>query len=124
MPPGAAGERLDRFLAGVEEVGSRAAAERLLGERRVLVDGAVRPKSYRLEGGEQVHDLVREVVVGAARLHGANVCLEDEGPEGPARQNTGELPERVVARDSVQRAEDLDGIGVREPVFHGPEGSL
>ena len=54
MPPGAAGERLDRFLAGVEEVGSRAAAERLLGERRVLVDGSVRPKSYRLEGGEQV----------------------------------------------------------------------
>jgi 23S rRNA pseudouridine1911/1915/1917 synthase len=54
VPPGAAGERLDRFLAGVEEVGSRAAAERLLGERRVLVDGSVRPKSYRLEGGEQV----------------------------------------------------------------------
>jgi 23S rRNA pseudouridine1911/1915/1917 synthase len=54
VPPGAAGERLDRFLAGVEEVGSRAAAERLLGERRVLVDGSVRPKSYRLAGGEQV----------------------------------------------------------------------
>jgi 23S rRNA pseudouridine1911/1915/1917 synthase len=54
VPPGAAGARLDRFLAGVEEVGSRAAAERLLGERRVLVDGSVRPKSYRLEGGEQV----------------------------------------------------------------------
>jgi 23S rRNA pseudouridine1911/1915/1917 synthase len=41
-------------LAGVEEVGSRASAERLLGERRVLVDGSQRPKSYRLEGGEQV----------------------------------------------------------------------
>jgi 23S rRNA pseudouridine1911/1915/1917 synthase len=54
VPPAAAGERLDRFLAGVEEVGSRAAAERLLGERKVLVDGSVRPKSYRLEGGEQV----------------------------------------------------------------------
>jgi 23S rRNA pseudouridine1911/1915/1917 synthase len=54
VPPTAAGERLDRFLAGVEEVGSRAAAERLLGERKVLVDGSVRPKSYRLEGGEQV----------------------------------------------------------------------
>jgi 23S rRNA pseudouridine1911/1915/1917 synthase len=54
VPPGAAGERLDRFLAGLDEVGSRAAAERLLGERRVLVDGAVRAKSYRLEGGEQV----------------------------------------------------------------------
>ena len=54
VPPGAAGERLDRFLAGVEAVGSRAAAERLLGERRVLVNGSVRPKSYRLEGGDQV----------------------------------------------------------------------
>jgi 23S rRNA pseudouridine1911/1915/1917 synthase len=54
VPPGAAGERLDRFLAGVDEVGSRAAAERLLAERRVLVDGSMRPKSYRLEGGEQV----------------------------------------------------------------------
>jgi 23S rRNA pseudouridine1911/1915/1917 synthase len=54
VPPEAAGERLDRFLAGVEEVGSRAAAERLLGERRVLVDGATRAKSYRLEGGEEI----------------------------------------------------------------------
>jgi 23S rRNA pseudouridine1911/1915/1917 synthase len=54
VPPAAAGARLDRFLAGVEEVGSRAAAERLLGERRVVVDGSVRPKSYRLEGGELV----------------------------------------------------------------------
>jgi 23S rRNA pseudouridine1911/1915/1917 synthase len=52
VPPEAAGERLDRFLAGVEDVGSRAAAERLLGERRVLVDGASRPKSHRLAGGE------------------------------------------------------------------------
>ena len=34
MPPEAAGERLDRFLAACEGVGSRAAAERLLGERR------------------------------------------------------------------------------------------
>jgi 23S rRNA pseudouridine1911/1915/1917 synthase len=54
VPLKAAGARLDRFLAGVEEVGSRASAERLLGERRVLVDGSQRPKSYRLEGGEQV----------------------------------------------------------------------
>jgi 23S rRNA pseudouridine1911/1915/1917 synthase len=54
VPPTAAGERLDRFLAGLEEVGSRAAAERLLGEQRVLVDGAVRAKSYRLIGGEHL----------------------------------------------------------------------
>ena len=54
MPPAAAGERLDRFLAGLEEVGSRAAAERLLAEGRVLVNGSGRPKSFRLEGGEEV----------------------------------------------------------------------
>jgi 23S rRNA pseudouridine1911/1915/1917 synthase len=54
VPPEAAGERLDRFLAGVDEIGSRAAAERLLGDRNVLVDGSARGKSYRLEGGEQL----------------------------------------------------------------------
>jgi 23S rRNA pseudouridine1911/1915/1917 synthase len=54
VPEDAAGERLDRFLAGVPEVGSRAAAERLLGERGVLVDGAPRPKSHRLTGGEEL----------------------------------------------------------------------
>jgi 23S rRNA pseudouridine1911/1915/1917 synthase len=54
VPPSAAGERLDRFLAGLAELGSRAAAERLLGEGRVLVDGARRSKSHRLAGGEEL----------------------------------------------------------------------
>jgi 23S rRNA pseudouridine1911/1915/1917 synthase len=52
VPPEAAGERLDRFLACVGEVGSRTAAERLLSGRKVRVDGDVRPKSHRLAGGE------------------------------------------------------------------------
>jgi 23S rRNA pseudouridine1911/1915/1917 synthase len=51
VPPEAAGERLDRFLA--DHVGSRAGAERAI-EAGVLVDGRTRPKSYRLEGGETV----------------------------------------------------------------------
>jgi 23S rRNA pseudouridine1911/1915/1917 synthase len=54
VPPEAAGERLDRFLALLEEVGSRAAAERLIEEGRVLVDGAPRPKSHRLDAGEKL----------------------------------------------------------------------
>ena len=54
VPREAAGERLDRFLSGLDEVGSRAAAERLLSEERVLVDGAVRAKSHRLAEGERV----------------------------------------------------------------------
>jgi 23S rRNA pseudouridine1911/1915/1917 synthase len=51
VPPEAAGARLDRFLA--EHVGSRGAAERAV-EAGVLVDGRARPKSYRLEGGEEL----------------------------------------------------------------------
>jgi 23S rRNA pseudouridine1911/1915/1917 synthase len=54
VPESAAGVRLDRFLADVPAVGSRAAAERLLRDGDVLVDGAPRPKSHRLEGGETV----------------------------------------------------------------------
>jgi 23S rRNA pseudouridine1911/1915/1917 synthase len=52
VPPEAAGERLDRFLSGLEEVGSRAAAERLLSQRRVKVNGSPRPKSHRLAAGD------------------------------------------------------------------------
>jgi 23S rRNA pseudouridine1911/1915/1917 synthase len=54
VPDAAAGERLDRFLAGLEAVGSRANAERLLADGAVSVDGERRPKSYRLAGGEVV----------------------------------------------------------------------
>jgi 23S rRNA pseudouridine1911/1915/1917 synthase len=54
VPEDAGGERLDRFLAGIAEIGSRGAAERLLDEGGVLVDGAAQGKSYRLAGGEEV----------------------------------------------------------------------
>jgi 23S rRNA pseudouridine1911/1915/1917 synthase len=51
VPPSAAGTRLDKFLA--EALGSRAAAERAIAAG-ALVDGAARPKSHRLEGGEEI----------------------------------------------------------------------
>ena len=54
VPNAAAGERLDRFLASLPEVGSRAAAERLLAQGAVLVDGELQPKSHRLAGGEEI----------------------------------------------------------------------
>jgi 23S rRNA pseudouridine1911/1915/1917 synthase len=54
VPPSAAGERLDRFLAGVEGIDSRGEAERLVRERKVLVDGAAKAKSHRLLGGERL----------------------------------------------------------------------
>ena len=46
--------RLDRFLAWRPEIGSRAAAERLLAAGAVRVDGDVRAKSFKLGGGETV----------------------------------------------------------------------
>jgi 23S rRNA pseudouridine1911/1915/1917 synthase len=54
VPDEAAGERLDRFLASLPEVGSRSGAERLLASRAVLLDGVARGKSHRLAGGEEV----------------------------------------------------------------------
>jgi 23S rRNA pseudouridine1911/1915/1917 synthase len=51
VPAERAGERLDKFLA--EALGSRSAAERAVAAG-ALVDGVERPKSHRLEGGEQI----------------------------------------------------------------------
>ncbi len=62
-----AGVRLDRALAGREEIGTRAAAERLLGTGAVRVDGEARPKSHRLEAGSVVEvALPNEVTVSLA----------------------------------------------------------
>jgi len=51
VPDNAAGLRLDRFVA--DHIGSRAGAERAIAAG-VLVDGRARPKSWRLDGGEEV----------------------------------------------------------------------
>jgi 23S rRNA pseudouridine1911/1915/1917 synthase len=64
VPETSAGERLDRFVADLPGVHSRASAERLLAAGAVLVDGVRRPKSHRLEGGEEV--LVTHVASPAA----------------------------------------------------------
>jgi 23S rRNA pseudouridine1911/1915/1917 synthase len=100
VPETAAGERLDRFLAALEEVGSRAAAERLLGERRVRVDGAARAKSYRLEGGERI---------------------EVEVPEGrPSRLEPEQLDLRVAYEDEYLLVVDKPaGIVVHPSAGHG-----
>jgi len=54
VPDEAAGERLDRFLASLPEVGSRGVARRLLESGNVLVDGRTLDKSRRLTGGEEL----------------------------------------------------------------------
>jgi 23S rRNA pseudouridine1911/1915/1917 synthase len=52
VPADAAGERLDVFLSGY--AGSRAAAQRLIDDGRVLVDGEEKAKRHALRGGEAI----------------------------------------------------------------------
>jgi 23S rRNA pseudouridine1911/1915/1917 synthase len=54
VPPGAAGERLDTWLARSLRDRSRAALAESIDSGLVLVDGRARPKSFRLKGGEEV----------------------------------------------------------------------
>jgi 23S rRNA pseudouridine1911/1915/1917 synthase len=54
VPDELRGARLDRFLATLAPIGSRSAAERLLADGRVEVDGSVRHKSFRVLPGMRV----------------------------------------------------------------------
>jgi 23S rRNA pseudouridine1911/1915/1917 synthase len=82
VPESAAGQRLDRFLAELPEVGSRGAASRLLAAGAVLIDGVARPKSHRLVGGERI-DVVQEETAGVRLQPGSDsislsIAYEDE----------------------------------------------
>jgi 23S rRNA pseudouridine1911/1915/1917 synthase len=80
VPDEAAGERLDRFLASLPEIGSRGLAERVL-LNGVLVDGRKRAKSHRLTGGEEVEfDAPERVTVAAvvAEEMDLRIAYEDE----------------------------------------------
>ena len=103
VPETAAGDRLDRFLAGLPEVGSRAAAERLLGRGRVLVDGVVRTKSHRLAGGEEV---------------------EFEPAPGPAPLEPEEVPLRVAYEDEYLLVVDKPAGVVVHPAPGHARGTL
>jgi len=78
VPAGAAGERLDVFLA--PHAGSRAAAQRLIDGGHVTVDGAVRAKRLVLAGGELVRVEEPGAAAPAAAVPAARfeVAWEDE----------------------------------------------
>jgi 23S rRNA pseudouridine1911/1915/1917 synthase len=76
------GERLDVALARHPDVGSRAAAQRLLDAGAVTVDGAARPKSHRLVAGERVEAVLPDAPAPVAGDAGEwvpfEVAFEDE----------------------------------------------
>jgi 23S rRNA pseudouridine1911/1915/1917 synthase len=81
VPATAAGERLDRYLARLPAVGSRAEAERLLSLGRVTVDGRARAKSYRLVGSERIDVAAlerRAAPMEPQEVAGIEILYEDE----------------------------------------------
>ena len=133
VPPEAAGERLDAFLAG--PLGSRSRAQRLIDAGRVLVDGTARPKRHALAGGERLdvdepadpvnahpprdpsyalayedeHLLVVDkppgVVVHPARGHATGTLAQALGPRGVAGGDD-------VARAGIVHRLDRDTSGL------------
>jgi 23S rRNA pseudouridine1911/1915/1917 synthase len=137
VPPEAAGERLDRFLARVPEVGSRAAAERLLGSGLVEVDGRTRPKSHRLAGGEQIFLAAPKrsvAVVEPEDVGGIAVRYEDDRllvvdkPAGVvvhpgAGRTSGTLVHGLLAR-GIGGGEDMERPGVVHRLDRDTSGLL
>jgi 23S rRNA pseudouridine1911/1915/1917 synthase len=122
VPDAAAGERLDRFLASLPEVGSRGVAERVLADG-VLVDGRARAKSHRLTGGEELEFDEPELAVSSLEPEEMElrIAYEDEHlvvvdkPAGlvvhPAPGHaTGTLVHGLLAHDVAGGNEDRPGI--------------
>jgi 23S rRNA pseudouridine1911/1915/1917 synthase len=123
VPEAAAGERLDRYLAGLAEIGSRTLAERMLAAGDVRVDGAVRPKSHRLTGGEEVEfepperddgPLVAEEIQLRIAYEDEHLLVVDK-PAGlvvhpAAGHATGTLVHGLLAHDAAGGDEDRPGI--------------
>ena len=61
----AAGTRLDALLGRLDEIGSRAEAQRLIERGAVVVDGVVRPKRHAVAAGERIEIAIDEAPEGA-----------------------------------------------------------
>jgi 23S rRNA pseudouridine1911/1915/1917 synthase len=122
VPDEAAGLRLDRFLAGLPEVSSRSAAERLLDAGSVLVDGVAAEKSLRLAGGEELEwheekepEILEPEDVGLRIAYEDDYLLVVDKPAGvvvhpSAGHGTGTLVHGVLALGAAGGEEDRPGI--------------
>ncbi len=110
--------RLDAVLAELARV-PRADAQRAIASGRVRVDGQVRPKSFRLSGGERIEADIED-----------RDELEGEGPPVPVRYRGGDLlvvakPAGMVTHPTLDRrggtlVNRLVGMGERLSTVGGP----
>jgi 23S rRNA pseudouridine1911/1915/1917 synthase len=114
VPSDAAGLRLDRFLAGLPAIGSRAAAESLVERGAVLLDGAPAEKSTKLFGGEAVEfEAPQESSPLEPEDVGLRIAYEDE------HLLVVDKPAGVVAHPSAGHA---TGTLVHGVLAHGAAG--
>jgi len=79
VPAASAGRRLDVWLAEAAQAGSRALVQQAIDDGRVLVDGRLRPKGFRLSGGERVSaDLASQRAPRAPIAAEPGITFEDE----------------------------------------------
>jgi len=105
VPDDQRGARLDRYLAGLASVGSRAAAERLLAAGRVLVDGEHRHKSFRV-------------------LQGMTVAVEADEPAPVELEHDDAVPYRIAYEDDVLLVVDKPAGVVVHPGAGRRSGTL
>jgi 23S rRNA pseudouridine1911/1915/1917 synthase len=116
-----AGRRLDAVVASLPEVGARSLAERLIRDGAVRVDGEPRPKSHRLEGGEELEVQLPEPAPLEPSQEPLDVVYQDEHllvvdtPAGlvvhPAPGHDGEtLVNRLVGLGAAGGDPDRPGI--------------
>jgi 23S rRNA pseudouridine1911/1915/1917 synthase len=116
-----AGRRLDAVVAALPGVGTRTLAERLVRDGAVLVDGERRPKSHRLEGGEELEVELPEAAALEPSAEPLEIVYEDEHllvidkPPGlvvhPAPGHEGEtLVHRLVGRGAAGGDPERPGI--------------
>jgi 23S rRNA pseudouridine1911/1915/1917 synthase len=136
VPPESSGTRLDRFLAELPEIGSRAVAERLVRDGAVLVDGRARSKSHRLDGGEELEfepPAPRPSVLEAEDMD-LTIPYEDEHllvvdkPAGlvvhpAAGHHTGTLVHGLLAHD-VEGGEEAERPGIVHRLDRDTSGLL
>ncbi len=115
----AAGERLDRFLAGRMDGCSRSAVQRLVAGGRVLVNGAAVKPGHRLRGGERIDFSVPPPAPAAPAAEDAplDVLHEDDDllvinkPPGMIVHPAGRIVSGTLVNALLARCRDLSGVG-------------
>jgi 23S rRNA pseudouridine1911/1915/1917 synthase len=127
-----AGQRIDKFLAGIERIGSRARAEKLLEAGLVSIDGRTAIKSNKVQVGYVIDVPDAELAEPAPRTFESTspvpVLLEDDDvlvvdkPAGivvhPAPGHRAATLVELLAGSGVDLAESDDPVMYRPGVVH------